>query len=142
MKAHSRNSTHCQKKTSSTGRLHPQAGNRQQHPASVQPIPAIRAQYPFTIEEHLRVQVEIEQRAHQFWSAKGRTSNNALNDWLKAESDVLAEFARTRMQSRPTRHASGETQTTTRRTSALPPTDGKSTSKPGAKSIYAMPCGL
>jgi hypothetical protein len=129
MKTQEKSPMPCRTRPASSGRLHPHVESRRQ-------------QDSFTIEEHLRVQVEIEHRAHQFWFAKGCTSNNALNDWIKAENEVLAEFARTRMQSRPTRHASGETQTTTRRTSALTPADSKYTSKPVKKSIYALPYGL
>jgi hypothetical protein len=129
MKTQAKSHMPCKKGPGSTGRLHLQVESRQLHD-------------PFTIEEHLRVQVEIEERAHQFWFAKGCTSNNALYDWLKAENEVLAEFARTRMQSCPTRQAKGETQTTTRRTSALTPVESKLTSKPIKKSIYALPYGL
>jgi hypothetical protein len=67
---------------------------RQQHSASAEPPPAVRLQVPFTIEEHLRVQREIEERAHRFWFAKGCALKIALDDWLKAEAEVLAEFAK------------------------------------------------
>jgi hypothetical protein len=38
--------------------------------------------------------MEIEERAHRFWLAKGCVLKNALDDWLKAEAEVLAEFAK------------------------------------------------
>jgi Protein of unknown function (DUF2934) len=95
MKAQSETTARCRKKSSSSGRLQPQANIRQQHSVSVQPTPSVRLQVPFTIEEHLRVQREIEERAHRFWFAKGCALKNALDDWLKAEAEVLAEFAKT-----------------------------------------------
>jgi hypothetical protein len=74
------------------------------------PVPAVQAQTEFTIEEHLRVQREIEERAHRFWFAKGCALKSALDDWLKAENEVLAEFAKTLMQRQQGQPASGETQ--------------------------------
>ncbi len=53
------------------------------------PLPSPDA---FILAEHLRVQQEIEARAHQFWLAKGGASKSALNDWLAAEAEVLTEF--------------------------------------------------
>jgi hypothetical protein len=47
------------------------------------------------------VQREIEERAHRFWLAKGCALKSALNDWLLAEAEVLAEFAKSRTQDRP-----------------------------------------
>ena len=94
MKAQSKSPARCREKSSPSGRLHPQANIRQQHSASVQPTPAVRPHDSFTIEEHLRVQMEIEERAHRFWLAKGCVLKNALDDWLKAEAEVLAEFAK------------------------------------------------
>jgi hypothetical protein len=93
MKAQSKSPARCRQKSSPSRRLHPQADIRQQHSVSVQPTLAIQAQDPFTIEEHLRVQREIEERAHRFWFAKGCALKSALDDWLKAENEVLAEFA-------------------------------------------------
>jgi hypothetical protein len=110
MKAQSETTARCRKKLSSSGRLHPQSNIRQQHSVSALPTPAIRAQSPFTTEEHLRVQSKIEERAHRFWFAKGCALKNALDDWLKAEAEVLAEFAKTltqhqQMQSASAAHA-------------------------------------
>lgn len=90
------------------------AENRQQSsPDSGQPMPAVRAQNEFTVEEHLRVQREIEERAHRFWLAKGCALKNALNDWLKAEDEVLAEFVKARTQRHLVQSASNKTQTQT-----------------------------
>jgi len=139
MKAQSETAARCRKKSSSSGRLHPQANVRQQHLASVQPTPAIKAQNPFTIEEHLRVQREIEERAHRFWFAKGCVLKNALDDWLKAEAEVLAEFAKTLTQRQQMQPASGKTQTKTRGTSALlPAVSYQSTAKVNPKSTAAF----
>src|SRR5258708_3956260 len=46
----------------------------------------------FTAEEHLRVQQEIERCARELWCAGGGCSGTALNDWLRAECDVLEQF--------------------------------------------------
>jgi hypothetical protein len=121
VKAQPKSPARCGKKLSPSGRLHPQAGIRQQHSVSVQPTPAARPQVSFTIEEHLRVQMEIEERAHRFWFAKGCALKNALDDWLKAENEVLAEFAKMLARRQQIQPASGETQTNTRGTSALLP---------------------
>jgi Protein of unknown function (DUF2934) len=78
-------------------------------------------QSPFTIEEHLRVQREIEERAHRFWFAKGCALKSALEDWLKAENEVLAEFAKTLTQRQQVQPASDGTQTKTGKTPTLLP---------------------
>ena len=46
----------------------------------------------FTVADHLKVQTEIEQRAHELWLAGGSRSNTALNNWLRAEREVLEDF--------------------------------------------------
>ena len=46
----------------------------------------------FTIEEHLGVQQQIERRARELWCAGGFCRSTALNDWLRAESEVLEQF--------------------------------------------------
>ena len=48
----------------------------------------------FTVEEHLRVQRQIEERAHALWHAGGSRPDCALSDWLMAESVVLEQFIR------------------------------------------------
>jgi DUF2934 family protein len=53
--------------------------------------------YAFTAAEHLRVQQEIEERAHDFWRKRAERPDNALNNWLRAESEVVARFIRTRL---------------------------------------------
>jgi hypothetical protein len=121
MKAQSETAARCRKKSSPSGRLHSQANIRQQHSDSAQPTPAVRPQVPFMTEEHLRVQREIEERAHRHWFAKGCALKNALDDWLKAEAEVLAEFAKTLTQRHQTQPASNGTQTKTGKTSTLLP---------------------
>ena len=94
MKVQLETAARCRKKSSPSGRLNPQANIRQQHSASARTVPVVWPQDLFTIEEHLRVQREIEERAHRFWFAKGCALKSALDDWLKAEAEVLAEFAK------------------------------------------------
>jgi hypothetical protein len=93
--------------------FHAAANCQQLPPDSGQPMPAVRAQNEFTIEEHLRVQREIEERAHRFWFANGCAVKNALNDWLKAEDEVLAEFVKAHPKRPPVQPASNKTQTKT-----------------------------
>jgi hypothetical protein len=139
MKAQSETAARCRKKSNPSGRLHPQANIRQQHSDSDQPSPAVRPQVPFTIEEHLRVQREIEERAHRFWFAKGCALKNALDDWLKAEAEVLAEFAKMLTQRQQVQPASGETQTKFRGTSAsLPAVPYQSTTRLNPKLTAAL----
>ncbi len=52
--------------------------------------------HPFTVEEHLRVQAQIEKRAHEFWQEGGCRQEAPLSDWLRAESEVLREFCMAR----------------------------------------------
>jgi hypothetical protein len=122
MKAQSKASLHCRKNPSPSGRIHPQADIREQHSVSAQPTPVIRTQGPFTTEEHLRVQGEIEHRARRFWFEKGCALNCALNDWLKAENEVLTEFAKMLMQHQQMQPVSSKAQTKTEKTPTWPPT--------------------
>ena len=46
----------------------------------------------FTVADHLKVQREIEQRAHELWLAGGYRQNTALENWLNAEREVLEDF--------------------------------------------------
>src|SRR5690242_5882542 len=46
----------------------------------------------FTVADHLKVQMQIEQRAHELWLAGGSRQDTALNNWLKAEREVVEEF--------------------------------------------------
>jgi hypothetical protein len=48
--------------------------------------------YQFTIEEHLRVQNQIEKRSHELWQRNGSRPGAPLPDWLRAEGEVLREF--------------------------------------------------
>lgn len=54
----------------------------------------------FTADEQLRVQMEIERRAHGFWRDWCRRQFAALENCLQAEREVLEEFIRSRF----TRH--------------------------------------
>ena len=40
-------------------------------------------------EQHLRAQTNIERRAHQLWFAQGCRAGVALNDWVRAEYEVV-----------------------------------------------------
>jgi len=46
----------------------------------------------FTVADHLKVQMEIEQRAHELWLAGGYRQDTALENWLNAEREVLGDF--------------------------------------------------
>ena len=48
----------------------------------------------FTAADHLKVQMEIEERAHELWLAGGSHQDTALDHWLNAEREVLEEFIR------------------------------------------------
>jgi hypothetical protein len=82
-----------------SARLSPPAAGRRSDSASGNPMPGGRVLNEFTCEEHLLVQWQIEERARRIWSANGFASQYSLDDWLKAEDEVLTEFARARMQS-------------------------------------------
>jgi len=81
--------------------------------------PAIRRRPPepdaFTVEEHLRLQRRIEDRAYQLWQANGHDLDHALNHWIKAEMEVLMEFLSMREGGFPAHPASRKIQP------ALPP---------------------
>jgi len=52
-----------------------------------------REQIPgFTVAEHLKVQEQIEQRAYELWLARGSRQNGALDNWVRAEREVLEDF--------------------------------------------------
>ena len=46
----------------------------------------------FTVDDHLRVQHQIERRAYELWRAGGYREYSALSDWLRAEREVLEQF--------------------------------------------------
>ena len=48
----------------------------------------------FTANDHLRAQMQIEQRAYELWRARGCRQDGALDNWLQAEGEVLEEFIR------------------------------------------------
>lgn len=45
----------------------------------------------FNTTVRLQLQHRIKQRAYQFWLAGGCRPGRALNDWLRAEAEVLTE---------------------------------------------------
>ncbi len=120
MKTQSKIAARSGKKSRPAVQFHAAANRQQPPPDSGQPIPSVRSQNDFSIEEHLRVQREIETRAHRFWQAKGCALKNALNDWLKAEEEVLAEFVKARTQRQQVQPVSSKTQTKTGTTAAFP----------------------
>src|ERR1700720_176113 len=64
---------------------------RVHHPG--EPLPnRIVKRVKFRAAEHLRVQQEIELRAHELWRAQGCRQGDALGDWLRAEREVLEQF--------------------------------------------------
>ena len=68
---------------------------RKRHQESIQ---LIYAYFPpaavLAAEKHLRVQTNIEQRAHQLWHARGRLTGEALDDWLRAECEEVQNLCR------------------------------------------------
>jgi hypothetical protein len=48
----------------------------------------------FTVEDHLKVQHQIEEHAYALWCAGGCRHDCALSDWLMAEWAVLEQFTR------------------------------------------------
>ena len=50
--------------------------------------------FVFSTDHHLRVQQQIEQRALALWKAEGCSHGTALNDWLRAEREVLERVIR------------------------------------------------
>jgi len=46
----------------------------------------------FTVDDHLRVQQQIEERANEIWRAGGCCDKAALSDWVRAEREVLEQF--------------------------------------------------
>jgi hypothetical protein len=75
----------------------PQRGPQLKHAAkAARPRTPAGAPYEFTIEEHLRVQQQIEARAYRLWRAHLDAAGNVFNHWLKAEFDVLTEFVKNR----------------------------------------------
>ena len=53
----------------------------------------------FTVADHLKVQMEIEQRAHELWLAGGYRQDTALENWLNAEREILGDFILKRQRS-------------------------------------------
>ena len=50
----------------------------------------------FTVADHLKVQEQIEQRAYELWLARGSRQNGALENWVRAEREVLKDFIQAR----------------------------------------------
>jgi len=63
-----------------------------------------------TAEGHLRLQEQIERRAHELWRAGGCRDGTGLSDWLQAEREVLEQRARAYQRRVSTAAAAGRTQ--------------------------------
>ncbi len=50
----------------------------------------------FTVDDHLRVQFQIEQRAHELWVLGGFRQGVSFDDWLQAEREIIERFVRAR----------------------------------------------
>ena len=50
----------------------------------------------FTVADHLKVQEQIEQRAYELWLTAGSRQNGALENWVRAEHEVLGDFIQAR----------------------------------------------
>jgi hypothetical protein len=46
----------------------------------------------FAVDDHVRVQQQIEERAYELWRAGGCRGQAALSDWPQAEREVLEQF--------------------------------------------------
>lgn len=75
----------------------------------------LRNQNAFTLEEHLQVQMKIQELAHQLWCIGGCVLNSTLSDWLHAENQALTEFAKARMRRDRARSAPVQAEANTRR---------------------------
>jgi hypothetical protein len=51
----------------------------------------------FSIEDHLRVQNEIERQARELWEWDNFDSSRSLEHWLRAEAQVLLDFCSQRI---------------------------------------------
>ena len=49
----------------------------------------------FSVADHLKVQQQIEKRAHEIWCMRRHQQDTALDDWLRAEREVLEDFIMT-----------------------------------------------
>ena len=67
-------------------------------------------QNAFSAEEHATVQQKIEANAYRYWCANGCRSNTMLDDWLKAENEVVAAFIMRRTRHRTAAQASRQIQ--------------------------------
>ena len=87
MKTQTKTTVRCGEKTRSLARPVSTTNHPPPNDDAGLPVSAVQTQSEFTIEDHFRVQRDIEERAHRFWFAKGCALKSALNDWLKAEDD-------------------------------------------------------
>ena len=104
-------------KTGPTDRLRSPVSRHQRQFESGTGDPSECADNEITLEEHLRVQRQIVERAHRFWLAKGCALNYALDDWLKAEDELLTEFVKPRHE----RHRQPASRTKKNSTGVTPP---------------------
>lgn len=129
------------KKPRPAGRLPSSTHGRPSRLDSGQPLPAARTPDALAIAEHRRVQREIEERARRLWCAEGSPDARALAHWLAAETEVLAEFVKSR--GRQPGPASADPQNSRRETSALPPViPGPSATRANRNSTAAWPSHL
>jgi hypothetical protein len=53
----------------------------------------------FRVADHLKVQQQIEKRAHDLYQASCRQPDAAVDDWVRAEREVLQDFIIRRQRS-------------------------------------------
>jgi Protein of unknown function (DUF2934) len=58
----------------------------------------VKAESSLTVDEHLRLQREIEKRAYDLWRTGGCNQTTGLQEWLQAEREILEEFVRGRLR--------------------------------------------
>ncbi len=57
------------------------------------PIAATPASGPVSLSSPEDLQREIAQLAYRFWEDRGRTPGDPVQDWLKAEQELLSRFS-------------------------------------------------
>ena len=65
------------------------------------------ARVKLAVDDHLRLQTEIERSAYELWHAGGCRQTASLNDWLQAERQTSEEFIRTRFGQHPLQRETG-----------------------------------
>lgn len=80
----------------------PKAPQRGRHEQNVQLIYAhLPPAVVLAVDQHLRAQTNIEQRFHQLWFARGCRPGGTLNDWIRAETEVVQNLCQALLDRNP-----------------------------------------